>query len=538
MSCSSCGFASVRGDACPRCGARSGAARPAMPHTRPTRTETGTTRERVTDVGTQTARVIHHHRPGQMPTRRAPVPPARVAWWRPLIASLIALALMGATFWGVLRLKTRADRDAAALRATPRPKLGDEAPELPAPGVILGLPTRPAGPTGNDASALGLSAEDLRAAQDIHGRLNGVLGPADATRAEELARRYPQEASLRALAAAVLVGLADSDQRARRFDAAAANIERAAQVAPGDVRIDIARLNLALALGDWTQAESFARRVFERDSQSAEAQYTLAYVLFRLDRNREAGELLRTLVARGEHAEARALLERIERTRADERGMTEQHLARFNVRYDGDAHEDVGREILRALERHYATLVSTLDHTPGTVIPVILFSQQDYHTKIGQPLWAGGHYDTLDGRIRVPIGGLGSALTPELDGTLIHELCHAFIADRTRGTAPRDLHEGLAQYAEGKRLENLLPAEDLAALAAGRFGGVGGFYLEALGFVEYLMTQRGQGGVNDLLRAMGETADVDEAFRRVYGRDADESRRAFRQRLKQQTGSD
>jgi tetratricopeptide (TPR) repeat protein len=464
------------------------------------------------------------------------VPVAKVAWWRPLVASLIALVLMGATFWGVLRLKTRADRDAAALRATPTP-LRDEPRGLPPPGVVLGLPVRSAAPTGSAATP-GLSAEDLRVAQDIHGRLNGALSEADATQAEELARRYPGEANLRALAAAVLVGLAEADQRARRFEAAAARIERAARVAPGDVRIDIAQLNLALAQGDWTRAEGFARRVYERDSQSADAQYTLAYVLFRLDRNRDAAELLRALQARGEHAEARALLERIERTRADERGMTEQHLARFNVRYDGDAHEDVGREILRALERHYATLVSTLDHTPSTVIPVILFSQQDYHTKIGQPLWAGGHYDTLDGRIRVPIGGLGTALTPELDGTLIHELCHAFVADRTRGNAPRDLHEGLAQYVEGKRLEMLLDPEDLKALAAGRFGGVGGFYLEALGWVEYLMTQRGQGGLNELLRALAETSDVDEAFERVYGRDAEESRRAFRQRLKQQTGSD
>ena len=46
--------------------------------------------------------------------------------------------------------------------------------------------------------------------------------------------------------------------------------------------------------------------------------------------------------------------------------MTEQQLAHFHVRYDGAAHEGVGREILRVLERHYATLSGTLDHQPAS----------------------------------------------------------------------------------------------------------------------------------------------------------------------------
>jgi hypothetical protein len=36
--------------------------------------------------------------------------------------------------------------------------------------------------------------------------------------------------------------------------------------------------------------------------------------------------------------------------------MAERRLSHFNVRYDGGEHEAVGREILRALEQHYATL--------------------------------------------------------------------------------------------------------------------------------------------------------------------------------------
>ena len=84
---------------------------------------------------------------------------------------------------------------------------------------------------------------------------------------------------------------------------------------------------------------------------------------------------------------------------------------------------------------------------------------------------------------------------------------------------PREIQEGLAQLMEGKGVEDLLDERQLEALAEGRFGGVGGFYMASLAFVEYLETLRGQWGLNDLLAAMAETGNADEAFREVYGKD-------------------
>ncbi len=228
---------------------------------------------------------------------------------------------------------------------------------------------------------------------------------------------------------------------------------------------------------------------------------------------------------------------RIEKGLADERGMTEQRLAHFDVRYDGEAHADVGREILRGLERHYATLAGTFDHQPKTTIAVILFTQQGYYDAAGAPAWSGGAYDNFDGRIRIPVMGLGADLSPEMDGTLIHELTHAFIYDISHGVAPRNFHEGVAQYMEGKRLASMLDRRELTALADGRLSGVGGFYLGALSFAEYLFGIHGQGGVNDVLRAMGETGNLDEAFRRVYGQDYAATMRAWSDRLRQEYGS-
>ena len=168
---------------------------------------------------------------------------------------------------------------------------------------------------------------------------------------------------------------------------------------------------------------------------------------------------------------------------------------------------------------------------------MILFTREGYYNASGAPAWSGGVYDNIDGRIRVPIGGLSPALTPDMDSTLIHELTHAFVSDRTRGVATRDIQEGLAQYMEGKRVGSELTPAELQAFADGRIGGVGGFYLGALSFVEHLIAQRGMGGMNDLLKAMGETGSVDEAFKQVQGRSYAAARSDWIGRLRQQHGS-
>ena len=64
-----------------------------------------------------------------------------------------------------------------------------------------------------------------------------------------------------------------------------------------------------------------------------------------------------------------------------------------------------------------------------------------------------------------------------------------------------------------------------------------GFYLSALSFVEYLIANRGLGGINDLLKAMGETGSVDKAFQQVHGVTYHGALEAWSQRFRQQHGS-
>jgi len=418
-------------------------------------------------------------------------------------------------------LRTLPRTDAAPVVEPPPPTLAAAAP-LPVDAL--------------QAEAAGLADEDREKAEALAHRLPSVTA-ADVATAEQLYARHPET---RNLLEATLLNVADGERRRRRFTDAAVLYQRAAAVQTQLARPCLYLMDTLVEAGDWAGAESAARAAIAREPRNADGWQGLGYALMRQDRNTEAAEALRTALQIRPDATAQGLLDRVTKGMADERGMTEQHLSHFHVRYDGEAHEDVGREILRALERHYATLASTLDHQPQATIPVILFSRDAYYDAAGAPVWSGGVYDLLDGRIRVPIQGLTRSLTPDMDRTLLHELTHAFVADRTHGVSPdgiRDIQEGLAQYMEGERITERLSPQQLTMFADGRARGVGGFYLYALSFVEYLISIRGMGGINDLVRVIGETGSVDEAFRQVYGQDHAATVKAWFERLHQQHGS-
>ena len=505
MDCPRCGATAVSTPECPRCGVVLAKAR----------------RERVPRTAS---------RPGASPP----------AAWRALVLPALGLALVvGAAAIQLRRGPAPPAAGPSEPRApVPDPAAGRDEAVPPPPAVEAPLPTAPP-PEIADAALRAASAADAdretaaRLSERLQARV--PLTAEDVRAAEDLFGRYPAPA--RDLLEGVLIGVASGHREARRYDAAAALLERARIVAPASPRGPKALLGLRLETSDWASAESTARELLVRAPSDAEAARGLAYALVRQDRSREAIEVLSGFLDRNPDPETRALLERFRRDQGSEASLDEARLAHFHVRYDGDAHEDVGREVLRVLDRHYATLVRTFSHQPAAPIPVILLSRQSYYDATGAPAWSGGQYDGFDGRVRLPIGGLTASLTAELDDTLLHELTHAFVADLSRGTAPREVQEGLAQLMEGKRSQALLGEQGLRALADGRLRGVSGFYLSALGLVEDLVGQHGQGGINEVLRAMAETGSSDEAFRRVYGKSLEGLQRDWATRLRQRYGS-
>ncbi|MET0555080.1 MAG: tetratricopeptide repeat protein [Vicinamibacteria bacterium] len=470
------------------------------------------------------------------PPAAGPARPPGRAGGLVLGTALAAVAACGLYVW--LRPVRPEPGIPAAARSAETPGAVPDDAEAPAPPPTLSAAAAtPAEPIALPPDAV--SAADRGQAEALIRRLTASLDFTlrDVEAAEGLFARHPQEAAVQRLLEQVLIATATREMRSQRLPAALALFRRATEVQPASLSAWVGLSMALLEQGDWSGSEAAARQALSITPRSFDALQALGYALMRQDRNREAEEALLSALQVRNDGGTRALLARLRKGLEDERGMAEQKLSHFHVRYDGDAHEGVGREILAALERHFATLAVSLDHQPQVTIPVILFTRQGYYDASGAPAWSGGVFDGLDGRIRVPVGGLDERLTPDMDSTLLHELTHAFVNDRTRGVAPRDIHEGLAQYMEGKRVGSMLTQEQLTALADGRVGGVAGFYLGALSYVEYLIAQRGMGGINDLLRAMGETGNVDQAFTQVHGQTQMASRRAWAQRLRMTEGS-
>lgn len=455
-----------------------------------------------------------------------------------MVLAGLALAVLGAVATVSLRKGEG--------RAPAQPVEAAEEP-VPAPAFEAGTeeapPPAPLPPPDSAAAAAAFSeaaaavAADQEVAELLAARLRArvPVRPEDEGLAEELFARYPEAAG--GLLEAVLIASAEHLSKARRFDEAVGRLRRAAAVAPRSPHPRRGLVAVRTEQQDWPGLETAARDLLALEPDDGPATRSLAYALVRQDRSREAIELLARWTDGRQDPEAAALLERLRRERQAEGGFDERRLAHFNVRYDGEAHEDVGREILRVLERHYAALRTAFDHEPPGPIPVTLFSTRSYFDATGAPSWSGGEYDHFDGRIRVPIGGLTTSLSPDLEETLLHEVAHAFITDLSGGLAPREIQEGLAQWSEGMRSEARLGADGMTALADGRIEGVTGFYLTSLILVEDLVAQRGRGGLNDLLRAMARTRSVDAAAQEVYGRPFRELQAQAASRLRQRHGS-
>ena len=146
-------------------------------------------------------------------------------------------------------------------------------------------------------------------------------------------------------------------------------------------------------------------------------------------------------------AEVQAALEKAQRDKQVEENYRENESGHFTLRYSGEAEPALAREVLRALETHFAAIEAELNYTPPDSIGVILYTGQAFADITRAPGWVGA---LNDGRIRVPVQGL-THLTPQLSLVLKHELTHSFVRQKTRAAAPTWVQEGVAQWMEGKR---------------------------------------------------------------------------------------
>jgi len=190
----------------------------------------------------------------------------------------------------------------------------------------------------------------------------------------------------------------------------------------------------------------------------------------------------------------------------------------------------IAPDMVDRVGRYLAEDQSAMSGFFGSRLPyaqvVILYAGRAYFSLVSVPDWVGGLFD---GKIRISLDPDGG-VTPRLEGVLRHELSHALIRHASGDRAPGWLHEGLAQWFEGKRLtihdqreifKNRRPVslsemdesfgrKTDRATAQSNYG-------EALGLVEYLIQNRGEGAIVCLLRDLAEGMPLAEALDREAG---------------------
>lgn len=258
-----------------------------------------------------------------------------------------------------------------------------------------------------------------------------------------------------------------------------------------------------------------------RIDPDVQVQLLLARLYDSRDEPERAVAHLRSILAReSQHQEARRLLDKVERERRIEDAFERQTGPHFVVKYRAGADPAARRAVLAALETARSRVVARLGAIADAPVIVILYDRTQFDTVAGAHPWVTGLFD---GKIRLPLGGR-LPRRPELERLLVHEYAHAVIHHRSRGRAPRWLHEGLAQLLEGRvpdaslaasgqmtveSLEGLVTDADPLRAHAG--------YEVALFVVADLLERGGMASMRDLLNRLGAGETIETAAPAVYG---------------------
>jgi tetratricopeptide (TPR) repeat protein len=195
----------------------------------------------------------------------------------------------------------------------------------------------------------------------------------------------------------------------------------------------------------------------------------------------------------------------------------------FTFFYDAEIPQETVEQAAARLESAYRTQSEFLrTKLPGPQ-PVILYAGRAYFALSSVPDWASG---VFDGKIRVSVEP-EQVVRSEFSSVLAHELAHALMRRASRDRAPGWLHEGVAQWLEGRRI----PRSEFRRLFAGggrveplaeleaRFHRASdalsarAHYAQSLGLVEFVIQERGEGALACLIEDLAAGATLEKGLR-------------------------
>ncbi len=181
------------------------------------------------------------------------------------------------------------------------------------------------------------------------------------------------------------------------------------------------------------------------------------------------------------------------------------------------------------LEEAYGQVGRFLDHYPRNRIIVLLYTDHEYQTVLGdRPYWA---LALFDGKLRIP-ADIYSASGVSLREIIFHEYAHAVVYDIAADRCPRWLNEGIASKAESlveRRDEDLIKEYiDLFGLLSfwdlpADFSDIPSAEIKTLVYitsylaVEFLISRYGYDSIRDTLDHLADGADIQNALYAAVG---------------------
>ena len=278
----------------------------------------------------------------------------------------------------------------------------------------------------------------------------------------------------------------------------------------------------AISEGRYSDAEKALEAVLAIDPKMTRARMVLGQMRYRLKDLAGAIRAYEAVVAEEPgNAEAAATLERWRR----ELDLTDRmQLAigsHFTVSFEGAAEAELASKVLASLDRAYWRVGDTLGTYPADLLPVVLYTDQQFRDITRSPAWAAGAYD---GTIRVPLRG-ATADPAELDRVLAHEFTHALVHSIVAKPIPTWVDEGLATALESpdlrwaERLLRQTPALPSLETLADPFGRMKNneaqtAYAESAIAVRTLLDTAGGFAVTNLLHDLADGVPFADAFER------------------------
>jgi tetratricopeptide (TPR) repeat protein len=276
--------------------------------------------------------------------------------------------------------------------------------------------------------------------------------------------------------------------------------------------------------GNAAAALPIAERSVRANPNSPDAYTVLGFVQFSRDHTPDAIRAWKRSLELRPDSALEAYLAKAQREASTEAEFAQRESSHFTLRYEGhQTSEQFRRELLATLESDYDDLVRDLGASPGSSIPVILYTEQAFFDVTHAPSWTGA---LNDGKLRIPVSGI-SSMNSDLARVLKHELTHSFVNQITGGRCPTWLNEGVAQAMEprsvgsnGRRLGQLFREQhqipyNMLEGSFMRFSGIEAtvVYEESLAAVEYISNAYGISEVQRILQRIGEGASAEAALR-------------------------